>query len=324
MQSSFRRLAWPICKALVALAILIAVALQFWRDLHHQDLTNVSLRWQWLVLSGFSYIAGFGFAGFYWYRLLWIFGQKPTLLAALRAYYISQLGKYLPGKAWALLMRGALIQGPEVKLSIALIATFYEVLTTMASGALLAAVLFTLWPPRLFGDWNPAWLGLLLLTACGLPILPGVFNRVVSLLARRLRGAGEWTTPQLGALTLFEGLTTTSLTWCCLGFSLWAMVNAVQLETAPLTAEQWLRYTAIIALALVAGFVAIVVPSGLGVREWVLDTFLTPELTAAVGLDVQPKAVLIVLLLRVAWTAGEVVVAGLLWPLPASRRDIAP
>ena len=41
----------------------------------------------------------------------------------------------MPGKAWALMMRGTLVCGPDVKLGVALIATFYEVLTMMASGA---------------------------------------------------------------------------------------------------------------------------------------------------------------------------------------------
>ena len=44
----------------------------------------------------------------FWYRLLRQLGQRPTALAAVRAYYIGHLGKYLPGKACALLLRATL------------------------------------------------------------------------------------------------------------------------------------------------------------------------------------------------------------------------
>src|SRR5208282_4118702 len=121
MHSRLRRWAWPITKAVLALAIIIAVAWQFWRDLHHESLQNLTIQWEWVVLSAFLYVVGLSFACCYWYRLLVIFGERPLFLTALRAYHISQLGKYLPGKAWALLMRGSMIQGPDVKLSVALI-----------------------------------------------------------------------------------------------------------------------------------------------------------------------------------------------------------
>src|SRR5579862_3549065 len=116
MDSRLRHHAWRIGKALLALAILAAVAWQFWRDLHHESLQSLAVKWQWLAISAALYLGGICFSGFYWYRLLLAFGQKPVLLAAMRAYYVSQLGKYLPGKAWALLLRGTLVQGPDVKL----------------------------------------------------------------------------------------------------------------------------------------------------------------------------------------------------------------
>src|SRR5439155_12172327 len=124
-----------------------------------------------------------------------------------------QLEKYLPGKAWALMIRGTLIQGPDCKLGAALIATFYEVLTMMASGALLAAVLFALDPPALLGEadaWNPAVLGLVLVVVCGVPLLPSVFNRIVGRLARRFQKVESFRLPRLGPATLLEGLATTT------------------------------------------------------------------------------------------------------------------
>src|SRR5262249_57797160 len=69
-------------------------------------------------------------------------GPVPPWGMTLRAYYVGHLGKYLPGKAWALLLRADLVRPGGVRPGLAGLTAFYEVLTTMAAGALVAAVLF--------------------------------------------------------------------------------------------------------------------------------------------------------------------------------------
>jgi uncharacterized membrane protein YbhN (UPF0104 family) len=317
MNAWWRRWGWPCAKALLALAIVVAVGWRFWRDVHNEQLQHLTVDVPWLVLSAVLYLAGLAFCGWYWYRLLRVFGERPALGPALRAYYLSQLGKYLPGKAWALMMRGTLVCGPDVKLGVALIATFYEVLTMMASGALLAAVLFVVHPPVLVSaSVDPHWLGLLLAVVCGVPLLPAVFNRLVARLAQRFQKVESFRLPRLRVLTLLEGLATTAVAWCFLGTSLWAMVHALLPEVSPLTWEVWARCAGIQALAYVAGFVVVVTPGGVGVREWVLNQFLAPELAGQGSAAV----VVIVLLLRLSWTAAELVLAAVLWWLPGPRR----
>ena len=145
MRRWFRKF-WPVLKAVLILAILVAVGRIFARDLEiPQKGLQRSLEefWArlvhpgWLVVSGAFYLLGLGFSAFYWYRLLRDLDQRPGWLAAVRAYYVGHIGKYLPGKAWAVFLRAGLIQGPEVRIGRAILTTFYEVLTTMAGGALL-------------------------------------------------------------------------------------------------------------------------------------------------------------------------------------------
>jgi glycosyltransferase 2 family protein len=309
MKPWMRRWAWPGIKLLLAVAIVTAVAWQFWRDLHDERLPTLTAEPAWLIASALLYLAGMAFSARYWQRLLLIFGEKPALLPVLRAYYLSQLGKYLPGKAWALMMRGALIAGPDTRLGVAVIATFYEVLTMMASGALLAAVLLVVNPPNLVrSTLHPALLGFLLLVVCGVPLLPAVFNRIVGRLAGRFQNVESFRIPQLRFSHLLEGLATTSGVWILNGLSLWATVQGVLPEAPPLSWQAWSRFTAILALAYVGGFVVVVSPGGVGVREWVLDQFLAPELAGA-----ESATVVIVILLRLVWTAAELVLAAALW-----------
>src|SRR5581483_4914168 len=118
MRDGFRKW-WPWCKAFLALAILIAIGRQLLRDLRRPDLWQYSIQLDWLFACGLLYLAGLGFSAVFWYRLLTLLGQQPAFLAAMRAYYVGHLGKHLPGKAWALLLRTTLIHGPDVRLGVA-------------------------------------------------------------------------------------------------------------------------------------------------------------------------------------------------------------
>ena len=195
----------PVLKIVFSLAILAAVGRFFYRDLLRagtEGLWQHSVRPGWLVLSGVLYILGLGCSAWFWIRLLRSLGQQPAALPAIRAYYLGHLGKYLPGKAWALVVRAGLAQGAGVKVGVAGVTSLYEVLTTMASGALLAVILFAIGstdtlPPgdwsalrRLFTERDPETsaldrkvlvaLALGMLAMVGLPILPPVFDRLVN------------------------------------------------------------------------------------------------------------------------------------------------
>src|SRR5438067_1020280 len=103
-------------------------------SLHSQRLaqvTVVSSTGQLTWVAGLCLLA-LGGSAWFWYWLMRTFGEQPEGPATVRAYYIGHLGKYVPGKAWALLMRGNLVRGPGVRLGVAIITAFYEVLTTMA------------------------------------------------------------------------------------------------------------------------------------------------------------------------------------------------
>src|SRR5436309_3156788 len=160
---NWRRWLWPLCKTLLAVAILFFVGRQFYHDLDRLTWESFSVQPAWLVLSGMLYIAGLCFSAWFWQRLLYAVGERPRPVAIVRAYFIGHLGKYVPGKGWALLLRGTLIRGHEARLGPAILTAAYEVLTTMASGALVAALIFLILPPEIPDlEWNPFFTGLLL------------------------------------------------------------------------------------------------------------------------------------------------------------------
>jgi len=303
MKNAWQRWGWPLLKVLLALAILLAVGHRFYDDLSHLDTAHFELRPAWLFVSSALYALGLWLSAWYWYHLLHVFGDRPRLSTAGRAYFLGHLGKYVPGKAWALLLRGSFVRGPQVRFGVAIITSFYEVLTTMAAGSLFAAVVFAFDPPNVPGlDWHPLLTGLLLLAVCGVPLMPAVFNFIVRRMAARFEKVDSYQLPRLRLGTLIVGLLATGLGWSLLGLGVWALLQAVVPGPPELNWANWLRCSGSIGLAYVAGFLILFLPGGLGAREY----FLVPLLGFAGG---RPVIAAAVLLLRVVWTATEVAIA---------------
>jgi hypothetical protein len=330
---------------LFTITVLVFVGRQFVRDLARLDLSDRSVHAGWWVLAGVLYLAGLGLSAYFWIRLLRMLGQAPDALQALRAYYLGHLGKYLPGKAWALLLRATLARSERVRGAVAGLTAFYEVLTTMASGVLVAAVLFGMMGREISGPVDGsalrglvrlqepgsagldprllALLALALLGAVGLPIIPAIFNHYARRLSLPFQEAGSPPLPRLGLGALVQGLILTAGGWFLLGASLWAVLQSVAGEIQPLTWDCWGQYTATLSLAYVVGFAVLLVPNGLGVREFFLTVLLAPELMQPFHLledQARALAVLAVLLLRLVWTAAELALAALIYWLPVQAN----
>jgi uncharacterized membrane protein YbhN (UPF0104 family) len=331
---------WPIAKYLLMVIIVVAVGRLFVRDLSQPDLWRRHYHPGWLAASGALYVLGLGLSAVYWQRLLRQLGQRPSWPALVRAYYIGHLGKYVPGKAWSLFLRAGLVKGPGVQGGYAVLTTFYEVLTTMASGVLLAAVLFALLLPATSAtlDWEGfrrlitlqspeqgvlhrgalVLLALCLLAPCGVPLVPAVFNRLVHRLSLPFRERDAAPLARVEAHLLPQGLLLTAAGWALLGASLWAALHAVVPEL-PWSWALWGRMTAYVGVAWVAGFI-LFVSGGLGVREFFLTLFLAPELVRLFGLgdeEARKTVMLSVVVVRLVWTAAELLMAGAVYWLPA-------
>lgn len=340
MRSRLRKI-WPFVKFPLAIIILVLIGRRFAIDLQsHPDLLHMSLGWGWLALSGGLYIAGLACSNIYWLQLLRLYGQSPRPAAAVRAYYIGMMGKYVPGKAWALVLRATLIAGPRVSAGIAVLTSFYEILTTMTSGAALATVLYFTLAPDLHShfDWSMFWTlmqlqpteefvfdrkvltasSLLLTAAVGIPIIPTVFNWVVHRMSLPFR-AGDAALPRVHLRSLATGLSLTAVNWLFMGISFWAAAKAVVGPSLRTSLQDAGLYIAAMGASYVAGFVFIIVPSGLGVREFFLTLFLVPELHLNQGIelsDARALAVVAAVILRLAWTVAELCAVAVVYWLP--------
>src|SRR5262249_53768279 len=154
-------------------------------------------------------------------------------------------------------------------------------------------------------------------------VLPPVFNRLARRVTRPFQQEDSLPLPRVSLWSLPEGIAWTTVEWFLLAVSLWCVLQALLPRPLAWTLDLWVRLTAFQSAAYIAGFVIILVPSGLGIREFFLTLFLVSELGPLLDDDagqVRALVVLTVLVLRLVWTSSELLLSGFLYCLPASLR----
>lgn len=275
-----------------------------WRDIH----------FGWFAASGALYLLGSLPCAFFWKWILEAFGQTPSLLATIRAYFIGHLGKYIPGKALVVVLRAGLLECDRVDPTVAAIAVFIETLTMMATGALLGAIVLFVYHSD---HWFYVVVAVGMLAAAGLPTIPAVFRRLVQIAqVTQVKEDIDNDLAGLDARTLLAGWAVNVLGFALLGLSLWAALKALPAslivgDASEALANPWLPlplFAGAVGLAIVAGFVSFL-PGGAGAREIVLSLLLAPLVGDA-------AALLSAIALRLAWLVAEVVAAIILYYVP--------
>src|SRR5262245_44507361 len=246
----FRRL-WPVLKWGMFLAVLIFVArhgYKLWREV---DQHPTRLNWGWLGLAVVTSVVAWMPSACYWRGLLSNLGMSPPWPQLLRAYFCGHLGKYVPGKAVAIVIRAALIRDAGVPASAAAFTVTVESATYMWAGTLLAIVLFPSLAPHL-PEWiaaelaDPLWRGLLIaIVLCGgiagLVLLTRGFHRLTD----RFRSTQPaFVPPAHNRSLVWTSLTGVALflaAWWLQGLTLGLTIRAVSAE--PVIWSDWPFWT---------------------------------------------------------------------------------
>ena len=121
---------------------------------------------------------------------------------------------------------------------------------------------------------------------------------------------------KLGFARLAQGWLAMILLWIMYGLSLGLTLKALGVDMA-MDLSMLPNLVAGVSLATVAGFLVLVLPGGLGAREFVLIAVLAPALAShsqdPSGISPELAAVLGAGLLRLIWLITEAVIAGVFW-----------
>ena len=277
----------------------------------------------WLLPAAAAYAAGWLPSVWFGWRMMARMDAPIRFRDAARAYYAGHLGKYVPGKALALVIRGKLAADRGGRFGAGVLAAAVETLLSMAAGCAVGLALLPAALGGAAGDGSPAvrslpgsgwvlanpWPAAALVVAAvlaGLPVLTAVVRRLTARFAPGSDAADRRAALDLPLIA--AGLAAGTLGWVLHGASLWCTVRAVGggAGFADLPA-----CVGAAGLATAAGFAVLFAPGGAGVREAVLIELLA----ARPGIG-PASAVAAAFLLRAVWLGTEVLTAAALYYIP--------
>ena len=258
-----RAIQWILGLAIVGFAVRSLV--RNWDDLQSQALAW-SIQPGWIILSAIVVWLMYAVLIAAWRRMLSAWGRGLDFRTAARIWTVSSLGKYLPGKVWAVAGMAVMAQragigagpatGSAVILQVLAIGTGAAVVGVTGYGSLRAA-------------YPGAGVGLaVLLTlsagAIGLLMWPALVNQLLQIVAPN---AGT-VRPPAGAIAF--GVLANIVAWIGYGIALWLLARGL----LPESGLQVLPAIAVFTASYLAGFLALFAPGGIGVREGVFILML--------------------------------------------------
>ncbi|PRY46042.1 lysylphosphatidylglycerol synthase domain-containing protein [Umezawaea tangerina] len=301
-------IAWA--KRLLVLLVLAAATYQVVDQWNAVSKTLLSLSWQSIVLSMLAVYAGVWLGPVVWKVVLSDLGAPVRVSEASKFYLVGQLGKYVPGAVWAVLLSMELAKEAGVSrarsFTAGLIATGLGVVASMITGLLALPII-------LDGD-HPELLWLFALLVVGLVFLhPVPLTWLVSTVLKLLRKAPL--PHRLNGFAIFKGVVLAVAIYVMFGVHLWLLatsVGAPGLNTLILCAGA-------MGVSMTAGLMAFFLPSGLGAREAVIVAALATVMPA-------PQALALAVVSRLVFTIADLssagIAAGFVWL--QGKRGVAP
>jgi hypothetical protein len=303
--SSLRRVFVRLQPFLIVLAFAIMGRLlaQQWDGLRAH---RWQIRGSWLALSAVLIVSGWLIEIKLWQRTLRLLGGWLRFSDAMRIWFTSLIVRYVPGSVWHPLSITERCQEHEIRPPATLASLVLVQVLHLLAVVTIAAIYVASWgrtsaAAAAYGRGSGVWAVLL----AGIVILVLVAPaRVLTLLNRVLRKFGRAPVPlELSTATLVKLFGLCLSEWLVLAAGYTALVVGLVI---PGTTPLWSIAPHLLAAYPVAwaiGFLSLITPGGLVVREGVLYLLLGPSLGRA-------DALLVALAMRAWEVALEIVISG--------------
>jgi len=265
-----------------------------WDEVRRAQL-ELTFRPGWVIASLVLVLGTYGILIESWRRMLAGWGPLLGWWESARVWVISSMGKYIPGKVWAIAGMALLAQRRGVPPWAATASAILLQVVSIATGALIVgitgiAALEASHP----GSTIALWL-LLAGSVAGLALV--LSPRVSARLLRLVSPAGdERLTPSAAAVGF--GIVANATAWVTYGVALWLLARGV----LPGAGLGVIEAIGAFAASYIAGYLFLLAPGGLGVRESVFVIMLEPRIGLA-------NALALAAVSRLGMTAADVLAA---------------
>lgn len=260
-----------------------------------------TIKWMPATLAVMGFAFGMSLLPLYSALILNFLKEDTPVISVYHAYMVSQVAKYLPGSIWSLPARIYLYQRAGISITGGIHALTLELFYMIVSGFLMSALTLGSYLPDLH------LLMVLLLIATGvLMALRGML--LTGLNAGRFGGKLSQAVLTLlkatSHLSLRQSITLFVLyssVWLIFGAAMSMLMISISFDRPPV-----LVMSGLFAAGWVTGFLVVIAPGGIGVRDTILASgaaiFVAP-----------PLPFLIAVLARLCWIIGELTGLGLSW-----------
>ncbi len=258
----------------VILFFVIRQIAHHWQEIQKYDWQT---NWSYLILSVIVGIGVFFAFSSIWQKIMVGFGHRLSQKKAFRIFYLSNLGRYIPGKIWQLL--GMLYLTKQAGISPESAGASFVLIELYAIPAsFLVAVMAMLIEPKVLVDQvavmghKSAVIIAAVMVALSLVLIlwPQKVLAIGNVILRKLkRPQATLTLDKKVALGIFVGY---CLAWTLYGVAFWLFIRAVTENTG----VSLIAAVGVFNAAYQIGYVAVFAPGGFGPRELVMGVMLTP------------------------------------------------
>ena len=254
---------WILLAVIAGIGVYLVV-----RDRHSLAIAFREIGWGAIALSSVFALLGTVVLLGLWISVLRGLGVAVPMGRAWRVFFISQLGKYLPGLLWPALAQMEAGRRWGARRSEMLAANLLMIGVLTGTGLVLGLVML---PGSVGLGGIPGWtawiLAGLLVVVCLWPhLLSRVVDGIYAVLHRE--PPNLYASPRDMAVSFAWAIAT----WLLYGVHVWVLVRSV----GGTGADAWVAATGGIALGWALGLIAVIAPAGVGVRDAVLVAVLAP------------------------------------------------
>lgn len=243
-----------------------------------------------------------------WVILMGALGENIPFIPAVRGYVLSFLPRYIPGTVWGYVSRSVWLKNEfGIDYSLANIGSILEVLTIIFGNIIVVAI----------GGTSDLPLNQRIILISVSLLMPIIFGLVIWYVINYKQKSILVFKINLKKLRLLNWITSVCLcsgTWIIFGTSLAVLYKSVFPEFDSLSLSSIFHLAASYNLSWLVGFLILFIPSGLGIREFMLANQLAvlspdhPELASAIAVLFR----LIVTLAEIFWLIA--------WIKPFSKK----
>jgi glycosyltransferase 2 family protein len=303
-----RRKLFKLAQWIFAAAVLFFAARSLagqWNKVEAR-LLHVQFGWQWIGAATVVVLLSFALLIEGWRRVMGAWDSHLPFGQAARIWFLSSLGKYVPGNIWSLTAMGVMARGRGISALAAAGSSIIMQAVSLVTGA--AIVMIT--GAQLLGQ--PVLVGVSVLILIGILLSAPRFLPPLTVWIGSIIGK-EVAPPSVPATSIWTAAIASALSWLLYGFAFQLFVRGL-LGAAP---GEISRYIAVYTAAYILGFISPIAPAGLGVREFTLAAFMTQ-----LGLANEADAALVAIAARLWLTIIELVPSGLYVATGATRKSL--